>query len=79
MYDILIYAFKIKIQARGGACGHFIFEGPPGVGKRTMIWAMLREAFGRDTIHVKYHDKIHYIPLNLFKICINAIIFFHVP
>lgn len=53
VYGILIYAFKIKIQARGGGCGHFIFEGPPGVGKRTMIWAMLREAFGRDTIHVR--------------------------
>lgn len=44
-------------QASGGGCGHFIFEGPPGVGKRTMIWAMLREAFGRDTIHVR-HDNI---------------------
>ncbi|KAM5554333.1 hypothetical protein ABKV19_022615 [Rosa sericea] len=44
-------ATQLQVLARGGGCGHFIFEGPPGVGKRTMIWAMLREAFGRDTIH----------------------------
>lgn len=33
---------------QNGACDHVIFEGPPGVGKRTMIWAMLREAYGPD-------------------------------
>ena len=48
----------IVSQARGRGCGHFIFVGPPGVGKRTMIWAMLREAFGRDTINVCYDNSI---------------------
>ena len=43
------------MQARNKeACGHFIFQGPPGVGKRTMIWAMIREAFGPDCIQVCY-------------------------
>ncbi|ONI22112.1 hypothetical protein PRUPE_2G108000 [Prunus persica] len=50
-------ATQLQALARGGACGHFIFEGPPGVGKRTMIWAMLREAFGRDTIHAREEFK----------------------
>ncbi|TXG62428.1 hypothetical protein EZV62_009422 [Acer yangbiense] len=31
-------------------CGNFIFEGPPGVGKRTMIMAMLRQAFGPEEV-----------------------------
>ncbi|XP_061999841.1 replication factor C subunit 3-like isoform X1 [Rosa rugosa] len=50
-------ATQLQVLARGGGCGHFIFEGPPGVGKRTMIWAMLREAFGRDTIHAREESK----------------------
>ncbi|KVH88086.1 DNA polymerase III, clamp loader complex, gamma/delta/delta subunit, C-terminal, partial [Cynara cardunculus var. scolymus] len=31
-------------------CHHFIFEGQAGVGKRTMIWALLRDAFGTDKV-----------------------------
>ncbi|BFG21346.1 hypothetical protein CerSpe_076200 [Prunus speciosa] len=50
-------ATQLQALAREGGCGHFIFEGPPGVGKRTMIWAMLREAFGRDTIHAREEFK----------------------
>jgi len=50
-------ATQLQVLARGGGCGHFIFEGPPGVGKRTMIWAMLREAFGRDTINATEEFK----------------------
>ncbi|KAL2478629.1 replication factor C subunit 3-like [Forsythia ovata] len=38
-------------------CGHFIFEGHPGVGKRTMIWALLREAFGADKVQVREQCK----------------------
>ena len=38
---------------REGGYGHVIFEGQPGVGKRTMIWAMLRDAFGPDRIQVR--------------------------
>lgn len=39
-------------------CGHFIFEGNPGVGKRTMIWALLREAFGQDKVQVHITIKL---------------------
>ncbi|PWA95329.1 DNA polymerase III, clamp loader complex, gamma/delta/delta subunit, C-terminal [Artemisia annua] len=34
-------------------CHHFIFEGQAGVGKRTMIWALLREAFGPDNVQAR--------------------------
>ncbi|XP_050156560.1 replication factor C subunit 3-like [Malus sylvestris] len=50
-------AIQLQALAKQGGCGHFIFEGPPGVGKRTMIWAMLREAFGRDTINATEEFK----------------------
>ncbi|XVF23009.1 hypothetical protein REPUB_Repub13aG0000900 [Reevesia pubescens] len=39
-------AIRLQYLVKYGGCGHVIFEGPPGAGKRTMIWAMLREAFG---------------------------------
>ncbi|KAH6793790.1 hypothetical protein C2S52_004267 [Perilla frutescens var. hirtella] len=39
-------------------CGHFIFEGNPGVGKRTMIWALLREAFGKDKVQGEAESSI---------------------
>lgn len=35
-----------------GVESHLIFEGPPGVGKKTMVWALLREAFGPDALKV---------------------------
>ncbi|PIN10365.1 Replication factor C, subunit RFC3 [Handroanthus impetiginosus] len=38
---------------RVGECHHFIFEGNRGVGKRTMIWALLREAFGQDKVQAR--------------------------
>ncbi|XP_073151555.1 replication factor C subunit 3-like isoform X2 [Henckelia pumila] len=38
-------------------CSHFIFEGSPGVGKRTMIWALLREAFGPDKVQAREESK----------------------
>ncbi|KAL8042488.1 hypothetical protein ABFX02_09G054400 [Erythranthe guttata] len=42
-------------------CGHFIFEGNPGVGKRTMIWALLREAFGEDKVQAREECKKFYL------------------
>ncbi|CAN0906738.1 Probable auxin efflux carrier component 1c [Linum grandiflorum] len=34
-------------------CNHLILQGPPGVGKTTMIWAMLQEAFGPHDVQTK--------------------------
>ncbi|KAF4388140.1 hypothetical protein G4B88_021836, partial [Cannabis sativa] len=44
-------ANELHLLAKRGECGHFIFQGPAGAGKRTMIWAMLRELFGHDSLH----------------------------
>ncbi|XP_073045298.1 replication factor C subunit 3-like isoform X2 [Primulina eburnea] len=53
-------------------CGHFIFEGSPGVGKRTMIWALLREAFGPDKVQVRQNchpfDKIKQLNFTMKKL-----------
>ncbi|KAJ0970807.1 hypothetical protein J5N97_018766 [Dioscorea zingiberensis] len=38
-------------------CCHFIFEGPPGVGKKTMVLAFLREAFGPEKMKMKNELK----------------------
>ncbi|KAI3898239.1 hypothetical protein MKX03_029610 [Papaver bracteatum] len=35
-----------NLVKEGGECSHYIFEGPAGVGKTTMVWAFLRETFG---------------------------------
>ncbi|XP_062099839.1 replication factor C subunit 3-like [Humulus lupulus] len=51
-------AIELQLLARTGECGHFIFQGPAGVGKRTMIWAMLREAFGPDSIQASEEFKV---------------------
>ncbi|XWS62265.1 hypothetical protein CRYUN_Cryun07bG0195400 [Craigia yunnanensis] len=45
-------ATQLQALVQNGVHGHVIFEGPPGVGKRTMIWAMLREAFGPDRVQL---------------------------
>ncbi|KAL0397469.1 UNVERIFIED_CONTAM: Replication factor C subunit [Sesamum calycinum] len=44
---------------KGEECGHLIFEGNPGVGKRTMIGAFLREAFGEDKVQGEALGSIH--------------------
>ncbi|KAL1562031.1 replication factor C subunit 3-like isoform X2 [Salvia divinorum] len=41
-------------------CGQFIFEGNPGVGKRTMICALLREAFGPGKVQARKEIKKFY-------------------
>ncbi|KAL1809171.1 hypothetical protein ACET3Z_026161 [Daucus carota] len=45
------------LQANSEQCSHCIFEGKPGVGKRTMIWALLREAFGADKVQLREECK----------------------
>ncbi|KAG5018023.1 hypothetical protein JHK87_013878 [Glycine soja] len=46
-------ALQLKAKVKEGCgCSHFIFEGPPSVGKRSMIRAMLREVFGADKVQV---------------------------
>ncbi|XP_073120435.1 uncharacterized protein [Henckelia pumila] len=42
-------------------CSHFIFEGNPGVGKRTMIWAFLREAFGAEKVQAREECKVFHL------------------
>ncbi|OMO89328.1 hypothetical protein CCACVL1_07914, partial [Corchorus capsularis] len=46
-------AARLQALVKQGGCGHLIFEGPPGAGKRTMILAMLREAFGADRVQTR--------------------------
>ncbi|CAK9140452.1 unnamed protein product [Ilex paraguariensis] len=45
-------ALELRTLAKAEDCGNFISGGPAGVGKRTMIWAMLRKVFGSDKIEV---------------------------
>ncbi|XVF52131.1 hypothetical protein PTKIN_Ptkin04bG0240100 [Pterospermum kingtungense] len=50
-------ASRLQALVQNGACDHVIFEGPPGAGKRTMIWAMLREAYGPDKVQTRNECK----------------------
>ncbi|XP_063937163.1 uncharacterized protein LOC135147755 isoform X2 [Daucus carota subsp. sativus] len=50
-------AMELKSAANSEQCSHCIFEGKPGVGKRTMIWALLREAFGADKVQLREECK----------------------
>ncbi|XP_037427568.1 replication factor C subunit 5-like [Triticum dicoccoides] len=45
------------IQVIEHGCNHFIFEGGQAVGKRSMVLALLREAFGPDNLQVQEHSK----------------------
>ncbi|XP_020261259.1 replication factor C subunit 3-like [Asparagus officinalis] len=44
---------ELKEMVRKQKCGHLIFEGPPGVGKRTMALAYLRDALGPENLKTK--------------------------
>ncbi|XVF13753.1 hypothetical protein REPUB_Repub08aG0234800 [Reevesia pubescens] len=50
-------ATRLHALVKNGGCGPVIFEGPPGVGKRTMISAMLGEAFGPDRVQTRDECK----------------------
>uniref|UniRef100_R7VYQ8 Replication factor C C-terminal domain-containing protein n=1 Tax=Aegilops tauschii TaxID=37682 RepID=R7VYQ8_AEGTA len=47
----------ICIQVTEQECNHFIFEGGQAVGKRSMVLALLREAFGPHNLQVQEHSK----------------------
>ncbi|XP_030550889.1 replication factor C subunit 3-like [Rhodamnia argentea] len=51
-------ALSLQGPIRDGDCGHYIFEGPPGVGKRTMIWALLREVYGAEKVQAREVLKV---------------------
>ncbi|XP_022731630.1 replication factor C subunit 3-like [Durio zibethinus] len=51
-------ATRLQALVKYGPSAHVIFEGPPGVGKRTMIWAMLRETFGPDRVQTRDKRKV---------------------
>nr|CAB3500074.1 unnamed protein product [Digitaria exilis] len=38
-------------------CKHFIFEGPPAVGKRSMVLALIRDAFGPNELKIRDERK----------------------
>ncbi|KAI3873479.1 hypothetical protein MKW98_008131 [Papaver atlanticum] len=46
-----------NLVKEGGECSHYIFEGPAGVGKTTMVWAFLREAFGVEDLMTTEEPK----------------------
>ncbi|XP_042402243.1 replication factor C subunit 3-like isoform X1 [Zingiber officinale] len=46
-------ALELHQMVSSGKGSHLIFEGPPGVGKKTMILATLREMFGSENVKVK--------------------------
>ncbi|XP_074586280.1 replication factor C subunit 3-like [Curcuma longa] len=46
-------ALELRHMVSSGKHSHLIFEGPPGVGKKTMILATLREMFGAENVKVK--------------------------
>ncbi|KAG9131135.1 hypothetical protein Leryth_023858 [Lithospermum erythrorhizon] len=50
-------ALELQDLARMRQCNHFIFEGSPGVGKRTMIWALLREIFDNTNLQASEEKK----------------------
>ncbi|XP_019159442.1 PREDICTED: uncharacterized protein LOC109156076 isoform X2 [Ipomoea nil] len=50
--------FFFFLQAKNCCDEHFIFEGPPGVGKRTMIFALLREVFGPDKVQAREERQV---------------------
>lgn len=56
-------AMELKEMVKEKGCGHYyIFEGAPGVGKRTMIQAMLRQAFGDQPMEVYYQYDLINLP-----------------
>ncbi|KAK8594320.1 hypothetical protein V6N13_126128 [Hibiscus sabdariffa] len=54
-------AARLQALVQSEERNHIIFEGPPGVGKRTMILAMLREVYGPDRIQTREERKAFHL------------------
>nr|XP_009788153.1 PREDICTED: replication factor C subunit 5-like [Nicotiana sylvestris] len=55
-------ALELKALAETDSSNrHYIFAGQPGVGKRTMIFALLREVFGHDKLQARKKCKVFYL------------------
>ncbi|XAR63335.1 hypothetical protein NMG60_11023241 [Bertholletia excelsa] len=69
-------ALELQEWAKEENCRHFIFEGAPGVGKKSMIWALLREAYGPDrvqeescgSIEVTVKISLQHVEVNLAEV-----------
>uniref|UniRef100_M0ZNJ5 Replication factor C subunit n=1 Tax=Solanum tuberosum TaxID=4113 RepID=M0ZNJ5_SOLTU len=55
-------ALELKALAEtDGSIRHFIFAGLPGVGKRTMIFALLRKIYGHDKVQARDKCKVFHL------------------
>nr|XP_010323551.3 replication factor C subunit 3-like isoform X2 [Solanum lycopersicum] len=55
-------ALELKALAEtDSSIRHFIFAGLPGVGKRTMIFALLREIYGHDKVQARDKCKVFHL------------------
>ncbi|KAK6802947.1 hypothetical protein RDI58_000731 [Solanum bulbocastanum] len=52
------FAQNLRKLVSEGDCPHFLFYGPSGSGKRTLIMALLRQIFGPSADKVKVENKI---------------------
>ncbi|KAH0766071.1 hypothetical protein KY285_001942 [Solanum tuberosum] len=59
-------ALELKALAEtDGSIRHFIFAGLPGVGKRTMIFALLRKIYGHDKVQARDKCKVFHLKLGI--------------
>uniref|UniRef100_A0A0D9XMU3 Replication factor C C-terminal domain-containing protein n=1 Tax=Leersia perrieri TaxID=77586 RepID=A0A0D9XMU3_9ORYZ len=50
-------ARELYKQVTAHECSHIIFEGPPAVGKRSMVSALIRDAFAPDGLEIEEQTK----------------------
>ncbi|GLT73976.1 hypothetical protein SLA2020_458010 [Shorea laevis] len=64
-------AQMLETLMRNGEGDHFIIEGPPRVGKRTLALAMLREKLGVDILETRLEFKTFNMKVSL-KIVVSS-------